>query len=534
MAIQNILVPVDFSKNSEVAIEHACDFATQFDATVHLVHVLDSHSDNDAMRRAEERLMTSVKPSLEGTLGVRRAVLRGAISDQLSEYSHRNAVDFIIMGTRGRNGFSHQPIGKHVERVITNVSRPVMIIRTDLSPDRPRLTDVDELYQRLRVSDVPAVDLIARASSLRATDVHIDPQTPEEYAVRLRIDGQLSQYCSLSKGVAEHLIHQLLVLARLDQATPFKAREGRLYLPEGLTNLEVRITASPVDGGEAVSLRIFSPDRIDLAVDCLGLSEYSLAIVNRLIHRAHGLVLVTGPTGSGKTTTVYSILSAFRSQNLNIISIEDPVEFNVPFVRQMSVDVQHGQTMTSGLKTMLRMDPDIIAIGEVRDAEAAAIAMSAANAGRFVISSMHTRDAASTITALRDLSVEDRSLTGNLAGIINQRLVRRLCRNCRASRAPTQAETEHFANHHLPAPEQVFDKVGCEQCLKTGYMGRCGVFETVELTEVAIDAIANNQPEQVLRSVLRESGVPSLSYDALLKVRDGITSFKEIQSINWL
>ena len=534
MAIHNILVPVDFSKNSEVAIEHACDFASKLSATVHLVHVLDAHADADAMRAAEERLLSVVKPSVEGSIEVRREVLRGVLEEQLGEYSHCHAVDFIVMGTRSHGRFSQHTIGKHVERVVANVSRPVMIIRTDLSPDRPRLTEVDELYERIRVSDMPGVDLIARAASLRATDVHIDPTARGEYGVRLRIDGQLSHYCSLSKSVAEHLIHQLLVLARLDQATPFKAREGRLYLPEGMTNLEVRITSSPVDGGEAVSLRIFSPDRVDLSVNCLGFSEYSLGVVNRLIRRANGLVLVTGPTGSGKTTTVYSILSAFQQQNLNIISIEDPVEFNVPFVRQMSVDVQHGQTMTSGLKTTLRMDPDIISIGEIRDAEAAMIAISAANAGRFVISSMHTRDAASTITALRDLSVDDRSLTGNLAGIINQRLVRRLCRHCRASRVPTQREAEHFAQQHLDAPEQVFYQVGCDQCMKTGYFGRCGVFETVELTDGAFEAIAHHRPEQTVRAVLRESGVPSLSYDALLKVREGITSFEEIQSISWL
>ncbi len=534
MVIQNILVPVDFSKNSEVAIEKACDLAGQSEATVHLVHVLDADATEDTKRSAEERLMTTLKPSREGTLAIRRAVLRGPISDQLGEYSHRHAVDVIVMGTRGRNGFSHQPIGKHVERVITSVSRPVMIIRTDLAPDRPRLTEVDQSYERTRVSDMPAIDLITRASSLRATDLHIDPLSGDEYEVRLRIDGQLSRFCMMSRGVAEHLIQQLLVLARLDQATPFKAREGRLHLPDGLTNLEVRITTSPVAGGEAVSLRIFTPERIDFAINQLGFSESSVHVVNKLIRHGSGLVLVTGPTGSGKTTTVYSILAAFRQRNLNIISIEDPVEFSVPFVRQIEVDEQHGQTMTSALKTMLRMDPDVVAIGEVRDAEAAAIAFSAANAGRFVISSMHTRDAAATITALRDLAVDDRSIIGNLAGIVNQRLVRRLCRNCRASRAPTASEREYFESHQFAVPEQVFYKVGCEQCVNTGYVGRCGIFETAELCDATRDAIASHQPEHNIRAALRSVGVPSLTSDAFRKVCDGITSFDEVCCLNWL
>lgn len=532
MTIRSILVPVDFSKNSEVAINHACELGRQFDAKIHLVHVLEAHASDDAIRKAEEQLLTTLLPTQENAVDTRRSVLRGAISEQLGEYSHNNAIDLIVMGTRGRNGFSRQPLGKNVERVITNVSRPVMVIRTDLSPDRPRLSEIDANYQRSKVTEMPAIDLIARANSLRATDVHIDPVSSEEYEVRFRIDGQLAQYCSMSKNVAEHLIHQLHVLARLDQAQPFKSSEGRLHFPEDTTSLEVRFTSAVVAGGQAVSLRIFAPDRVDLDVDKLGLSEYSLSIMNKFIGDARGLVLITGPTGSGKTTTVYSMLAAFRKRNLNIISIEDPVEFKSPFVRQMSVDEAHGLTMTAGLKTILRMDPDIVVIGEVRDAEAAAIAMSAANAGRLVLSSLHTRDAAATITALRDLKVDDHSMSGNLVGIVNQRLVRRLCRNCLASRELTPHEVELFANHGVQAPERVHYKMGCEQCQNSGYHGRCGVFETVLFANGLID-IAVHQTENVLREEMRRAGIPGLMEDALGKVRDGITSMEEIQSIIW-
>jgi type II secretory ATPase GspE/PulE/Tfp pilus assembly ATPase PilB-like protein len=497
------------------------------------VHVIDAHASDTAFRKAEEQLFTILTPSQESSLDIKRCVLRGLIAEELGEYSHSNSIDLIAMGTKGRNGFTRLPLGKNVERVLTNVSRPVMVIRTDLSPDRPRLTETDEHYSRSKITDIPAIDLITRASSLRATDVHIDPVSQDEYEVRFRVDGQLSSYCVMSKNVAEHLLHQFHVLARLDQAQPFKSREGRLHFPEDTTNLEVRLTSAQVAGGEAASLRIFAPDRIDLDIDKLGLSEYSHQIVNRLIGDARGLVLITGPTGSGKTTTVYSMLSAFRRRNLNIVSIEDPVEFNVPFVRQMSVDEAHGLTMTSGLKTMLRMDPDIVVVGEVRDAEAAAIAISAANAGRLVLSSMHTRDAAATITALRDLAVEDRSLIGNLAGVINQRLVRRLCRSCRASREPLPHEAEQFTMNGMPVPERVYGQVGCERCQNTGYFGRCGVFETVHFANGLLENIASHQSELVLRNELRRAGVPSLMCDALSKVRDGITSLEEIQLISW-
>ena len=321
MAIRSILVPVDFSKNSEVALDHACDLGRQNEAKIHLVHVIDANASDTAFRKAEEQLFTTLTPTQESSLDIKRSVLRGSISQELGEYSHSNGIDLIVMGTKGRNGFSHLPLGKNVERVLTNVSRPVMVIRTDLSPDRPRLSEIDENYTRSKFTDIPAIDLITRASSLRATDIHIDPISPDEYDVRFRIDGQLMSYCEMSKNVAEHLIQQLHVLARLDQAQPFKSREGRLHFPEGTTNLEVRLTSALVAGGEAASLRIFAPDRIDLDVDKLGLSEYSHAIMNKLISDARGLVLITGPTGSGKTTTVYSMLAAFRRKNLNIVSM---------------------------------------------------------------------------------------------------------------------------------------------------------------------------------------------------------------------
>ena len=225
-----------------------------------------------------------------------------------------------------------------------------------------------------KLSDKPesqAIDLIERARRLRATDIHLDPGEDNEVVVRLRIDGKLEEYCRLNELVGEHLENQLKTLAELDITEPFRPQEGRVHLPDSMPDMEVRITTARVAAGEAIALRLFDGKNIFLPLQSLGLSEAALNSVNEMLRLGEGLVLVTGPTGSGKTTTVYSMLETLGGIESNVVSIEDPVEFAVPFVRQLNVDPKHDVTMTSGLRTILRMDPDVVFIGEIREAEAA-------------------------------------------------------------------------------------------------------------------------------------------------------------------
>lgn len=379
-----------------------------------------------------------------------------------------------------------------------------------------------------------AVDLIRRARQLRATDVHLDPTREDETVVRFRVDGKLEEYCRLNQAVGEHLINQLKTSAELDIADPFRPQEGRIRLPESLSDLEVRITTARVAAGDAIALRLFDGKNIFMPLDGLGLSEVSLGAVREMLHSGEGLVLVTGPTGSGKTTTVYSMLQNLGGVAQNVVSVEDPVEFAVPFVRQMNVDPKHGITMTSGLRTILRMDPDVVFLGEIRDSDAAQITMKAASSGKYVLSTFHTRDVASTITALRDVGIRDHSTAGNLTGIVNQRLVRRLCGNCKRAILPADQQRERFVALGLAVPTEVYEPVGCENCRDTGYRGRVGVFEVARIDERLANAVSDGESEARLKELLRAEGVMSLAADALTKAAEGITSVEEALAVHWM
>ncbi len=533
MASHNILVPFDFSEFSVRALSVACDLAKSLNSEVYLVHVREGQQDPDTHRSTLEQLLAVVLPTQELQNVVHREVIYGVTHEELLKYAQKIHANMIVMGTRGRSGIVQLAMGSVVQRMLRTAHCPVVVVNSENAAEIV-FDEADEKYESIKSNETPAVDLIARALSLRATDIHVDPSDDRQYSVRLRIDGKITPYCMLDDGVASHLINQYLTMARIDMADPFRAREGRLQLPAHMQHIEVRVTTSPVAGGDALALRLFAKDNVFLSLDKLGFSGQSLVSVQRMLHGNEGLVLITGPTGSGKTTTVYSMLESFGGQHHNIVSIEDPVEFSVGFVRQLSVDERHGVTMSSGLRTLLRMDPDIIFIGEIRDPEAAGIALRAANSGRFVFSSLHTRDVAATITALRDLEVTDHSLAGNLVGIVNQRLVRRLCSNCKKTRPIDAHCRETFAAEGIEPPTDVSDAVGCPKCRESGYYGRCGVFETIVSSNELAQAIAAGAPEAELRRIIRALGNASLTADALCKVRDHITSFEEAMSARWL
>jgi type II secretory ATPase GspE/PulE/Tfp pilus assembly ATPase PilB-like protein/nucleotide-binding universal stress UspA family protein len=373
-----------------------------------------------------------------------------------------------------------------------------------------------------------AIDLVQQAIKNRASDVHIDSVSEEEYDVRLRIDGRLDHYCRLDRKIAAPLIQQLKLMGRLDIADPFKLQEGRLNLPSTLEGREVRITSAPVQYGQSVALRLFDSARLFRPLESLGLSRGALDAVERILQMRSGLVLVTGPTGSGKTTTIYSLLNRLSASAPNIVSIEDPIEYRLPFMTQLAVDPRHGVTMTTGLRTILRMDPDVVFLGEIRDGEAADIAMRAASAGRYVFSTLHTRDVASTITALRDLHVDTRSLSANLVGIVSQRLVRRLCPDCSRPGAATDVEIAAFEVENLAPPTELMHAVGCEKCRQTGYRDRIGIFEAVATDGAIADAIGLGVAESEFAAILRQAGAATLPADGLRKVAEGITTVEEV------
>jgi type II secretory ATPase GspE/PulE/Tfp pilus assembly ATPase PilB-like protein len=294
--------------------------------------------------------------------------------------------------------------------------------------------------------------------------------------------------------------------------------------------VQIRVTTAPVEGGETVCLRIHEEERMFRSLDALGLSTHAAEAMKEMLHRREGLVVVAGPTGSGKTTTIYSMLQELRSEenHLLIASIEDPVELNVPFLRQMSVNEARGMTLSRGLRTILRLDPDVLFVGEIRDGETAEMTMRAASSGRYVFTTLHTREVAATITAFDDLNAHRRSLSANLTGIISQRLIRRLCTRCRRRRPIRDEERRIFERHEREAPEELWEPQGCDDCRSTGYRGRAGVFEAVIVEDTIRDAIERGASESELRETIRTAGAPSLTSDALDKVDNGISSLDEV------
>lgn len=471
---------------------------------------------DELVRQAAKVLRDEFGASLQGQFGETRATLKGRLMRTLN--ISEQAADFAVEKLRAEETLIWD------EPSSQDASQP----RTGTWRIGPPLAPADQgapVFQ-LKSEISPAIDLISRAAALRATDIHIDPAAPG-CSVRFRIDGRLQRYCELDADVAAHLIQQYKTLAHLDIADPFHPQEGRLRLPPDLAHLEVRLTTSPVAGGEAVALRLFDRDNVFRPLDRLGLSARSLAAQDGMLQRGEGLVLVTGPAGSGKTTTVYSMLQTLGSGERNIVSIEDPVEFPAPFVRQMEVDERHGLNMTSGLRTLLRMDPDIVFLGEIRDGEAAEMSMRAASSGKHVFSTLHTRDVASTVTALRDLHVDPRSLAGNLTGIISQRLVRRLCQGCRVAAPLTADERAQLQAHGIEPPPELFHPAGCPTCRGTGYRGRIGIFEVLLADDKFLEQIVRGASEHDLRNHLRQSGTPDLTTDALTKASSGLTSLDE-------
>ncbi len=548
-----ILFPTDYSACSRAALGYAISLASESSGEILILHVVEPASPylnpdfDPESNPLREKFLDYLKALLASKPQVtfeHRTVVASPVA-AIVETAEVETVDLIVMGTTGRTGVKRLVLGSVAEEVVRRAPCPVLTSKeacSELAPHPVQATDipawpVDELQNEnlaqdlaVEVGQSPALSLLVRAIQARASDIHFDP-VDNDLLIRFRIDGRLHNYCRMDSSVAHSISTQLKVMADLDIADPFHPKEGRMRLPESMHGIDARVTTIPVTQGEAMSIRLHSRDRLVRSIQELGLSDTSLEATKRLLSHGEGVILVTGPTGAGKTTTVYSMLRALDDGSRNIVSIEDPIELPTPGMRQLNVDIRHGITMTSGLRTLLRLDPDIVFVSEIRDAEAAETAMRAASSGKYVFSTLHTRDVASTVTALRDLHIDSRSLSGNLAGIISQRLLRRLCQECCRRDTPTASEADLFAKHNVILPQEIFRPVGCPRCRNTGYFDRIGVFEVVFPEREVLNAIEQGVAEQELRSIIRTQGVRSLEFDTLEKVSQGITSMEEFSSL---
>jgi type IV pilus assembly protein PilB len=377
---------------------------------------------------------------------------------------------------------------------------------------------------------VDLVDLVVR-SAIRshASDVHIEP-LEKGVLVRHRLDGLLKEVMDLPKWVHEGLIARLKIMAGMDIAEKRLPQDGRIRIntDEG-TEVDFRVSTLRTLFGEKVVLRVLDHRKGVPPLEELGFTAQSLDELRYFLRHQHGMILVVGPTGSGKTTTLCSALTTLKTENSNIITIEDPVEYQLAGINQTQINDKIKLTFASALRSILRQDPDVILVGEIRDTETAKIAMQAAQTGHLVLSTLHTDDAPSTVTRLTDIGIEPFVAGSTLIGVVAQRLVRRLCMNCRRQYTPEADVLRSLNMTESDASSLPFYKaVGCEQCNHTGYRGRVGLYEVMRVTDKLRRLIASRASEEALRDAALAGGMVSLGEDGLAKVKNGLTTAEEL------
>jgi type IV pilus assembly protein PilB len=369
--------------------------------------------------------------------------------------------------------------------------------------------------------------MLEQAFRTGASDIHIEP-FEDRCRVRLRIDGNLTEIAPPPWSLYAPIVSRIKVLAKMDIAEKRMPQDGAIAMKSGDRRVDVRVSTIPTIRNEKVVLRVLDKSAIPLELSGLGLDERQSTDLLESIQTPHGLMLVTGPTGSGKSTTLYTCLNRLNEPHKNICTVEDPVEYKFPGMNQIHVRTQIGLDFASALRSILRQDPDIIMVGEVRDSETAQICLRAALTGHFVLSTLHTNDALAAVNRLQDMGIEPFLLATTIRMLVAQRLIRRLCQKCRQPYACDRETAQRFA---MQVGETLFRPKGCNECRETGYRGRVGVFEAIRITNRMANLIQARTPLSDLRRAATEQGMKPLADSALEKVRQGITSLAEALSV---
>lgn len=364
----------------------------------------------------------------------------------------------------------------------------------------------------------------------KATDVHLHC-VAEGLRVLHRVDGIIHPKLLLPPAEGRKLLNQLKSAAGLDFVRSFTPVEGQIVWPDGDTRWEIRVTLTPIRDRESAHLRLLSVPQNQWDICNLGFLPADQEKVTSAVRSLSGLILVTGATGSGKTTTMYSLASLMDLRTTTTYSIEDPVEFRLPYVQQIEVDEQHGLTMHEGLRTILRMDPDLILVGEIRDGDSAMVAARAALSGRLVLATIHAQDAAGAIDALHYLGVPYHVIGSSLRLIIAQNLIRRLCPDCAQSREPSDQDRELFGQYSMETPDSLVQAVGCLECHDYGYRGRTGVFEVAAVDDEVATFIRSGSHHREITDCLRKKGTRSMAQDGLEKAAMGVTCMEELRRV---
>ena len=393
---------------------------------------------------------------------------------------------------------------------------------------------INNVFTEFEYDKIPVVDLVNKmindAVEKRASDVHFDP-TPDILNVRIRVDGDLILYAKVPASVKKNLTTRIKIISGMNITETRLPQDGAIKMTHNDSPLDMRVSALPIVDGEKIVIRILDYSRSLAGLDTIGLSKINYDKVLRMINVPNGIILVTGATGSGKSTTVYSMLQKLNRVDTNIITVEDPVEMKMPGLNQVQVMSEIGLTFAAALRSILRQDPDVIMIGEIRDDETARIAVRASITGHLVLSTLHTNNALNTIERLLDMDVERYLLGSALTGVIAQRLAKKLCPKCRKARPVTEYEKTVFKLALGLDVKEVYEAVGCKHCIN-GFIVRIAIHEVLMLNQDVRDAIINNASKEHLRKMVYDKGhTVTLLQDGLEKVVSGDTTFDEIVQI---
>ena len=382
--------------------------------------------------------------------------------------------------------------------------------------------------------------IMGGAINLNASDVHVEPEE-KKVKIRIRVDGVLQEIVDIDQKVYKGILSRIKLLSGIKLNITDKAQDGRFSIGLEEFSMEVRVSTVPTEQGEAIVMRLLNPKSL-IDLEQLGLRKDLLKILEKETKRTTGMIIVTGPTGSGKTTTLYAFLKKIRNPEIKIVTIEDPVEYRLEGIVQTQIEPAKGYTFANGLRAIVRQDPDVILVGEIRDGETANIAIQAALTGHLVLSTLHTNDAAGTIARLVNLEVKPYDIGPALNMVVAQRLVRKICEKCKKMREASDGEIEKLKKSFSPPPEgieipkiekglKIAQPVGCEDCNSTGFKGRRGIYEIILFDDEMEKFILKEQSIAALRERAKERGMVTMYQDGLVKVLEGITTIEEVERV---
>ena len=474
------------------------------------------------------------------SLNVKKKILSVAITDPLN-IQPLDDLKLLFPGHRLNIVIS---TGEEVQRVINTHFDVLKAESTDDVIEDLEESDFEILTSQITetedimdmVNDAPIIRLvntiIKQAVNDRASDIHIEPYE-KDLIVRYRIDGILYQMYTPPKKYQGAVISRIKIMANLNIAENRLPQDGRIQLKIGGKDIDIRVSIFPTYYGERVVLRLLNKTDMDFDLNSLGFDDYTLDKFNEVIKKTHGIVLVTGPTGSGKSTTLYSVLTTLNTNDVNILTVEDPIEYQLRGIGQMQVKPKIDLTFASGLRSILRQDPDIIMIGEIRDLETAEIAVQSALTGHRVFSTLHTNDAASGITRLIDMGVEPFLITSSVNAFLAQRLVRMLCPHCKQAFKPSQKMlSELNLKPSSLKGGKLFKATGCPKCINTGYLGRLGLYELLPISQEIRKQIMTHADALSIKDLAIKEGMKTLLADGLNKAIAGITSVEEVLRVS--